>query len=97
MEKSRPQKLNPSRSFSRFEPSRNQTPTRGRASTLSNEITSPGPDTASSAGGSSQDIFEKDEAKVKTPSLKDAHIDGSEGNMDVSDELPIELASLTDR
>ena len=98
IEKSRPQPLNTSRSFSRYEPSRSKTPTRTRASTLTNEILSPiaeplGQET------SSPDIFDNEEAKDQ-PELREQEPGISEPQEDLPegfDELPIELTSLTDR
>ena len=101
--KTRPQKASTSKSFSRYEP-RTKTPTRSRASTLSNEIRVPAKAIAeetiypSENENVTEDVFEKRSSEDDVPTAKSMVSSTMTDTLpDGFDELPIELISLTDR
>ena len=97
-EKPRPQMPIPSRSFSRYEPPKVQSPTRARASTVTTELLSPVQEPLA-LKTPPHDIYENEEAKEDSTPVQQA-IETPASPRDLPegfDDLPIELVSLTDR
>ena len=101
--KGKPARLTTTRSFSRYEPSKSSsstpTQTRGRASTLSKELSDPDVDTIPNEGSPASSVYEQQEEKeIHTPILKDpAFSPTSPSSLEAFEDLPIELISLSDR
>ena len=102
----RPSRLTTTRSFSRYEPpsasgsaASTPTPTRGRASTLSKELSNPEIVTVSDKGSPASSVYEQQEEKeVHTPILKDGSFPPtSPSSLEAFDDLPVEIISLSDR
>ena len=108
IEAKRPHNLHSSKSFSRFEPRRPDTPSRNRASTLQNGVVNElsSPDEQQFSHGNleeippQEDVFEKRLSEESSREPRAARLPSKatiDSLPDGFDELPIELISLTDR